>query len=92
MFKTFSKALVPPLAPEELEGVAMEAVMADTEMLEPKNLAEAKQSKDWLKWEKAIQEEMDVLMELGTKLDWVHSATTKRTHLSHFLLFARHLL
>jgi hypothetical protein len=45
---------------------AMVAEMSDVEGLEPCSLAEAKQSPDWLFWEKAIVEELKTLEEAGT--------------------------
>ena len=44
----------------------MAAQTSEMEALEPSSLAAAKQSLDWLTWEKAIYEELDVLKAAGT--------------------------
>ena len=46
--------------------VALAAEIADTEALEPRNLAEAKRCPDWPLWEKAISEELTTLRKAGT--------------------------
>lgn len=48
------------------EGVAMVVNASDIEPLEPKSLAEAKWSPDWLKWKNMIKEELKMLEEAGT--------------------------
>jgi hypothetical protein len=50
----------------DLVEYAMVAEMSDVEGLEPRSLAEAKRSPDWLFWEKAIVEELKTLEEAGT--------------------------
>jgi len=50
----------------DLVEYAMVAEMSDGEGLEPRSLAEAKRSLDWLFWEKAIFEELKTLEEAGT--------------------------
>ena len=45
---------------------AMAANSREMEALEPCSLAEAKRHPDWLQWEKAIQEELEVLTKAGT--------------------------
>ena len=45
---------------------AMMAQTSEMEGLEPQSLAAAKKSPDWPAWEKAIQEELDVLKAAGT--------------------------
>ena len=45
---------------------AMMAQTSKVNALEPPSLAVAKKSPDWLAWEKAIYEELDVLKAAGT--------------------------
>ena len=46
--------------------VALVTKTADSEALEPRNLAEAKRRPDWPLWEQAIREELDTLHTAGT--------------------------
>ena len=46
--------------------VALVVDTADSEALEPRNLAEAKRRPDWPLWEQAIREELDTLRTAGT--------------------------
>ena len=46
--------------------VALVVNTADSEALEPHNLAEAKRRPDWPLWEQAIREELDTLRTAGT--------------------------
>jgi transposase InsO family protein len=46
--------------------VALVVEAADSEALEPRNLAEAKRRPDWPLWEQAIREELDTLRTAGT--------------------------
>ncbi len=46
--------------------VALVAETADSEALEPRNLAEAKHQPDWLLWEQVIREELVTLHTAGT--------------------------
>jgi hypothetical protein len=45
---------------------AMVAETSDAEALEPRTLAEAKRRPDWPLWEKAIEEELKMLKDMGT--------------------------
>jgi hypothetical protein len=46
--------------------VALAAETADSEVLKPRNLVEAKRRPDWPLWEQAIREELDTLHAAGT--------------------------
>jgi len=48
------------------DKLALAAKISNAEALEPQNLAEAKSHLDWLLWEKAIEEELEMLKEAGT--------------------------
>jgi len=49
-----------------VEEYAMAAEISEAEALEPQSLAEVRRCSDWPLWEKAIQEELDVLKAAGT--------------------------
>jgi hypothetical protein len=51
---------------EEIPGIAMAAKMAEAHGLEPRNLAEAKKSPDWPRWQEAMEIERNVLEKFGT--------------------------
>ena len=46
--------------------VALVAETSDSKVLEPRNLAEAKQHSDWPLWKQAIHEELDTLCTAST--------------------------
>ena len=48
------------------KALLMEATIAKAEGIEPRSVMEAKRLKDWLRWEKAIQEELENLAEHRT--------------------------
>ena len=49
-----------------MRELALAAEIADAEVLEPRNLAEAKRRPDWPLWEQAISEELTTLCKAGT--------------------------
>ena len=49
-----------------VDEYAMVADASEMEGLEPRSLAEAKRRPDWLQWERAIDEELEVLKKAGT--------------------------
>ena len=55
-----------PMAADFVDEYAMAAEISEAEALEPRTLAEAKSRPDWLLWEKAIVEELEVLRKAGT--------------------------
>jgi hypothetical protein len=54
------------MAADFVEEYAMAAEISEVEALEPHMLAEARSRPDWLLWEKAIEEELEVLQKAGT--------------------------
>jgi len=65
---TLPPGIPKPTLPTETVFVekAMAADMADAEGIEPQSITEAKRLKDWPKWERAVEEELQNLMEHGT--------------------------
>ena len=53
-------------APDGEDEYVLVAVTAEVEAIEPRTLAEAKRSPDWLRWEQAVKDEIEMLERLRT--------------------------
>jgi len=73
------------MAADFMDEYALVAEISETEVLEPRNLAEAKSRPDWPLWEKAIEEELKVLEDAGT---WELVDANLLMHLLELILWA----